>query len=516
MPAFTLRIGSAESKLSLLTIAPQGLREYRSHIVEFGLRLSFAPYLAQRSRCEVLTDDRAGFVSGTRVMSSLTDSHAVPTRGIARTQENMTLPLKAVAVMMIFLLVLTTIPIDASAQAPSTPAASASAGKGEEYAPLTPDELDGLVAPIALYPDALVAQVLGAATFPYEVVDAAFWLKDNSNLSGESLMNAVDERPWDPAVKALTQFPSVLDNMAKNLAWASALGEASATQQQDVMAAIQKMRAQAYAAGNLKSSPEIKVVQESPQTIIIQPANPQIVYVPTYSPTVIYGTPVVTTGYTSSDVAAAAVLSFGVGIAVGAMINGGCCGWGYSYWGTNWHSRTVIYNRNVYVGNSYWRGGYYGGGYRPGNPGYRPPPPGYRPGNPGYRPPSSGYPGYGRPPNSSTRPPATTLPSRPDTGNRPSRPSDSTGARPGAGNPSTRPTPGNRPSGTPTQRPATTPSTRPSTSEARGYQRPQTSNAPATQQTRPNALSGSAGGRAQSARGNQSLSGGNRGGASRR
>ena len=449
-------------------------------------------------------------------MSSLTDSHAVPTRRIARTQENMTLPLKAVAVMMIFLLVLTTIPIDASAQAPSTPAASASAGKGEEYAPLTPDELDGLVAPIALYPDSLVAQVLGAATFPYEVVDAAFWLKDNSNLSGESLMNAVDERPWDPAVKALTQFPSVLDNMAKNLAWASALGEASATQQQDVMAAIQRMRAKAYAAGNLKSSPEIKVVQESPQTIIIQPANPQIVYVPTYSPTVIYGTPVVTTGYTSSDVAAAAVLSFGVGIAVGAMINGGCCGWGYSYWGTNWNSRTVIYNRNVYVGNSYWRGGYYGGGYRPGNPGYRPPPPGYRPGNPGYRPPSSGYPGYGRPPNSSTRPPATTLPSRPDTGNRPSRPSDSTGARPGAGNPSTRPTPGNRPSGTPTQRPATTPSTRPSTSEARGYQRPQTSNAPATQQARPNALSGSAGGRAQSARGNQSLSGGNRGGASRR
>jgi hypothetical protein len=228
-----------------------------------------------------------------------------------------------------------------------------------------------------------VAQVLGAATFPHEIVDAAFWLKDNSSLTGESLMNAVDGQSWDPAVKALTQFPSVLDNMAKNLAWASALGEASATQQQDVMTAIQRMRAKAYAAGNLKSSPEIKVVQESPQTMIIQPANPQIVYVPTYSPTVIYSTPVVTAGYTSSDVAAAAVLSFGVGIAVGAMINGGCCGWGYSYWGTNWHSRTVIYNRNVYVGNSYWRGGYYGGGHRPGNPGYRPP--------------SSGCPGYNSP-----------------------------------------------------------------------------------------------------------------------
>src|SRR5271170_695830 len=413
----------------------------------------------------------------------------------------MTLIYKAVAVLMSFLLVLTAVPVDARAQSNAQTASSA-APQGEEYAPLTPEELDGLVAPIALYPDALVAQVLGAATFPYEIVDAAFWLKDNSTLSGESLMNAVDERSWDPAVKALTQFPSVLDNMAKNLAWASALGEASATQQQDVMTAIQRMRAKAYAAGNLKSSPEIKVVQESPQTIIIQPANPQIVYVPTYSPTVIYGTPVVTAGYTSSDVAAAAVLSFGVGIAVGAMINGGCCGWGYSYWGTNWHGRTVIYNRNVYVGNSYWRGGYYGGGYRPGNPGYRPP--------------SSGYPGYGRPPNGSTRPPATTLPARPDTGNRPSRPGDSTGTRPGAGNPSTRPAAGNRPSGTPAQRPATTPSTRPSTNEARGYQRPQTSNAGAGQAARPNALSGSGGGRAQSARGNQSLGGGNRGGASRR
>jgi hypothetical protein len=426
-------------------------------------------------------------------------------KAVARIQDPMTLSRNAVAVLMSFVLVLTTIPVGARAQTASPPATQ------EEPAPLTPEELDGLVAPIALYPDALVAQVLGAATFPYEVVDAAFWVKDNSNLTGDALMTAVDEQSWDPAVKALTQFPSVLDNLAKNLAWTSALGEASATQQQDVMAAVQRMRAKAYAAGNLKSTPQIKVVQESPQTIIIQPANPQIVYVPTYSPTVVYGAPVVTPGYTSSDVAAAAIISFGVGIAVGAMINGGCCGWGYSYWGTNWHSHTVIYNRNVYVGNSYWRGGYYGGGYRPGYPGYHP-------SNPGYRPPSSGYPGYGRPPNGSTRPPATTLPTRPDTGNRPSRPGDSTGTRPGAGNPSTRPTtPGNRPNQTPAQQPATKPSARPSTNEARGYQAPAKSNTAANQAARPNALSGSGGGRPQSARGNQSLGGGgNRGGASRR
>ena len=303
---------------------------------------------------------------------------------------------KAVAVLMSFLLVLTTFPVDASPQN-----ASQSSGQQEEYAPLGPEELDGLVAPIALYPDALVAQVLGAATFPYEVVDAVVWMKQNSSLKDEALAKAVDQESWDPSVKALTQFPSVLDDMAKNLAWTSALGEASATQQQDVMAAVQRMRAKAYAAGNLKSGPEIKVVQESPQTIVIQPANPQIVYVPAYNPTVVYGAPVVVPGYSSADVAAAAVISFGVGIAVGAMINGGCCGWGWGYWGTNWRGNTIIYNRNVYVGNSYWRGGYYGGGYRPGYPSYRPGSPGYRPGNPGYRPP--GYPGYGRPP-------ATTLP----------------------------------------------------------------------------------------------------------
>src|SRR5271155_5279659 len=156
----------------------------------------------------------------------------------------MPLPQRAIATVMSFLLALMTIPAGVNAQTssqnPSQNGAQSTSPSAapEEYAPLTPEELDGLVAPIALYPDALVAQVLGAATFPYEIVDAAFWLKDNSKLSGESLMNAVDERSWDPAVKALTQFPSVLDNMAKNLAWASALGEASATQQQDVMTAI--------------------------------------------------------------------------------------------------------------------------------------------------------------------------------------------------------------------------------------------------------------------------------------
>src|SRR5271155_5709812 len=277
----------------------------------------------------------------------------------------MPLPQRAIATVMSFLLALMTIPAGVNAQTSSqnpsqsgAPSASPSAAP-EEYAPLTSDELDGLVAPIALYPDALVAQVLGASTFPYEIVDAAFWIKDNPALTGDALAKAVDQQSWDPAVKALTQFPSVLDNLAKNLAWTSSLGEASATQQSDVMAAVQRMRAKAQAAGNLKSTPEIKVVQETPQTIVIQPANPQVVYVPVYNPAVIYGVPYVYPGYVYvAPPPSTAVIAFGVGIMVGAMVYGGCCGWGWSYWGTNWHGNTIIYNRNIYVGNSYWRGGY--------------------------------------------------------------------------------------------------------------------------------------------------------------
>jgi Protein of unknown function (DUF3300) len=424
-------------------------------------------------------------------------------KAVTGSQDTMPRMQKAIALLMSCLLTLTTFPLGASAQS-SSGSPSAATGTREESQPLAAEELDGLIAPIALYPDALVAQILGAATFPYEVVDATLWLKDNSQLKGEALAKQVDQQSWDPSVKALTQFPSVLDNLAKNLAWTSALGEASATQQSDVLAAVQRMRAKAQAAGNLKSSSEIKIVQESPQTIVIQPANPQIVYVPVYNPAVIYGVPYSYPGYIYvAPPPSTAVIAFGVGIMVGAAIYGGCCGWGWSYWGTNWRGNTIIYNRNIYVGNSYWRGGYYGGGYRPGYPGYRPGNPGYRPGYPGYgRPPA--YPPGNRPPN---RPPATTLPS--NSGNRPNGP-NKPGTRPGGGKPTTLPAnSGNRPN--------PTPSTRPSTNEARGYQRPQTSTTTSPTRTaqsdRPNAFSGTAGGRAQSARGNQSVAAkGGRGG----
>ena len=257
-----------------------------------------------------------------------------------------------------FLLVLVTAPFDAGAQQPEAPPAGYS-GQGT---PLTAEQLQQLVAPIALYPDSLVAQILGAATFPDQIDAAAGWLQQNQGLTGSNLMKAVDQQPWDPSVKALTQFPSVLDNLAKNLSWTSSLGEAYHTQAADVMGAVQFLRGKAQAAGNLKSGSQITVVQQSPQTIVIQPTNPQVVYVPTYNPAVVYGYPYVVPGYTYAPVATAAVIGFGVGIAVGAMMSGGY-GWGWSSWNCNWHSTTVVYRGGSYYGNAAWHGGYYGSGY---------------------------------------------------------------------------------------------------------------------------------------------------------
>ena len=269
---------------------------------------------------------------------------------------------KLLSTALSLLLVFPAVPMKAMAQqpAPAQPAPDQQAGNSGQGAPLNADELQQLVAPIALYPDALVAQVLGAATFPDQIPAANNWLQQNKNLTGNSLMQAVDKQSWDPSVKALTQFPSVLDNMAKNLPWTSALGETYHTQAADVMTAIQTLRAKAKAAGNLKSGSQITVVQQSPQTIVIQPTNPQVVYVPQYNPTVVYGAPVTTPGYSTADAVATGILAFGVGIAVGAMINNSCCGWGYSYWNCNWHGGAVVYRNNVYYGNAAWHGGFYG------------------------------------------------------------------------------------------------------------------------------------------------------------
>jgi hypothetical protein len=264
-----------------------------------------------------------------------------------------TLGKQVLSAALSFLLVFTTMPVGGQQPAPP-PDSGGYAGQG---VPMTAQELQALVAPIALYPDALVAQILGASTFPDQVALASSWLQQNGSLTGAALSQAVDTQTWDPAVKALTQFPSVLDNLAKNLAWTSSLGEAYHNQAADVMTAVQTLRAQAQAAGNLKSGSQITVVQQSPQVIVIQPTNPQVVYVPTYNPTVVYGTPYVTPGYSTAAVVTTAVLAFGVGIAIGAAMSNS---WGYSYWNCNWHGGAVVYHSTGYYGNSAWHGGYYG------------------------------------------------------------------------------------------------------------------------------------------------------------
>jgi Protein of unknown function (DUF3300) len=229
---------------------------------------------------------------------------------------------------------------------------------------LSASQIDELVSPIALYPDALVAQILAASTYPDQIVAANTWLQANTKLNDAQRAEQVNTQTWDPSVKALTQFPSVLGNMAQNLSWTSALGDAFYNQQKDVMASVQHLRKQAKDAGNLKSSSQQTVkteTQEGQQVIVIQPANPQVVYVPTYNPTVVYGTPYSPPGYSTGAMVATGVISFGVGMAVGAAMSNS---WGWNSWGCGWHGGSVNYNRNVYVSNSnvYRNGGSYGGG----------------------------------------------------------------------------------------------------------------------------------------------------------
>ena len=159
-----------------------------------------------------------------------------------------------------------------------------------QSAQLTAEQLQQLVAPIALYPDTLVAQALAGSTYPSEIVEADRWLQQHPDLKGSALAQAADPQPWDPSVKALTQFPAVLASMDKNLSWTSALGDAYVNQPQDVLNAVQTLRHRAMQAGNLRTSAE-EVVTVEGETIVIQPAKPDVVYVPAYDPWLVYGPP---------------------------------------------------------------------------------------------------------------------------------------------------------------------------------------------------------------------------------
>src|SRR6202522_2119732 len=184
-------------------------------------------------------------------------------------------------------LLFVTLPQGLSAQDAQAPTQEADAsappnGQAPPYSQQTPEELQRLVAPIALYPDSLVAQILAASTFPEQVVEADRWVQAHPDVKGADLGTAVDQQAWDPSVKALSAFPSVLGNMDKNLSWTSSLGDAYYNQQPDVMNAVQVMRQRAQAAGNLKSTPQQSVVSTQDSTILIDPASPDVVYVPAY------------------------------------------------------------------------------------------------------------------------------------------------------------------------------------------------------------------------------------------
>jgi hypothetical protein len=382
--------------------------------------------------------------------------------------------------------------------------------------PPTPQQLDQLLAPVALYPDQLLAQITTASTNPQEILDVTNWLAQNPNLTGAALTDAAQKQGFDPAFLALVAFPTVLQMMADHIDDYAAIGQAMSANQAEVAASVQRLRSQAYASGALRSNQQqkIEVQQVSNQPVyVIQPAQPQVVYVPQYNPTVVYVAP------STSTVVATSLITFGVGIGIGFLIANNQP-WGWGGWGWGW-GHGVYYNRGPWGG--VWVGGYrppsiwyhprppyyagypgYGGNWHYHPPNYRPPypaqrpiyrPPSYYPGNPGYRPPANRPPGY-RPPTTQPvrpgqpgyRPPPTTKPAQPVT--RP--PTGQPGTRPPTGQPATRPPTGTRPPGQPSTQPAKpAPTTRPAP-QNRPKTQPTPQNRPAPQ-NRPSNPSGQQG-----------------------
>src|SRR6266516_916408 len=226
-----------------------------------------------------------------------------------------------------------------------------------EQAPKIPNnQLDSLVAPIALYPDPLLAQTLAASTYPLEIIQLQQWMDRNKNLQGQALADAGAKQPWDPSIQSLVEFPDVVQRMAGNIQWTTDLGNAFLAQQSDVMDAVQRMRAKAQGTGNLKTSAQsvvkIETVPSGKQVIEIQQANPDVVYVPSYDPTVVYGAAPSDSPYypyTYPGYVPGTALAWGAGIALGAAAWGAWGGnWGNCDWG---HGDVNINNNNNFNKN---------------------------------------------------------------------------------------------------------------------------------------------------------------------
>lgn len=218
--------------------------------------------------------------------------------------------------------------------------------------PLGAEELEQLVAPIALYPDALVAQVLAAATYPQQVADADRWRQGQGYATPDEIASGADAQGWDPSVKALTAFPQVLTQMDRNQQWTTDLGNAYYNQPQDVLEAVQVMRRRAQAAGTLRSSPQ-EIVRYDAGNIVLAPADPQVVYVPAYNPWAVYGEPVNPyPGFSLlgaiADIAGALPLRYGLGIAISAFTQP----WGFLAWGLDWLGHALMFQDSAYFSHS--------------------------------------------------------------------------------------------------------------------------------------------------------------------
>src|SRR5258707_3670559 len=242
------------------------------------------------------------------------------------------------------------------------PGSTQSAPPQDQAAKIPPDQLDSLVAPIALYPDPMLAQTLAASTYPLELIQLQQWLAKNPGLKDKALADAVSKEPWDPSIQALAGLPEVVKRLADDIQWTTDLGNAFLAQQSDVMDAVQRMRKKAQDTGNLKSTEQQKVetkVIESKNIIVVEQADPQVVYVPSYDPVVVYGAPVYPyppiyyppVGYYAAGLA----ISFGVGMMMGAAWGGG---WG---WGCGWGGNNDI---NINNNNNFNRNSNIGGGNR--------------------------------------------------------------------------------------------------------------------------------------------------------
>jgi hypothetical protein len=266
---------------------------------------------------------------------------------------------KTLRTVLVVVVAVAIVPGDTLASAPFPPSPP---GQSSDQGPrVPPEQLDSLVAPIALYPDPLLAQTLAASTYPLEIIQLQQWLARNPGLKDKALADAVAKQPWDPSIQALAGLPDVVKRLADDIQWTTDLGNAFLAQQSDVMDAVQRMRQTAQDKGNLKSGEQQRVetkVIENKSVIVIEQANPQVVYVPSYDPMVVWGAPLYPyppiyyppAGYYAAGLA----VSFGLGVMMGAFWGGG---WG---WGCGWGGNNININNN----NNFNRNSNIGGGNR--------------------------------------------------------------------------------------------------------------------------------------------------------